>query len=347
MAAPATPRTAPVGRCPVCGATAADVLFTSPDRQHATPGTYTYCRCRSCRTVFQDPRVVPHDLGLCYPADYMPYAEEDPPAPAPRRLAGPRDALRRALQSHVRGEPLAGPWRVLAPLLAASRRLRELAFFSLLDELLPRAGHGRKGLDVGCGAGKLMATLGAVGWEMDGVEWNAEAAEVAAHATRGRVWAGDFREVDLPRGAYDLVLFNHVFEHLADPRGALGRAAELLRRDGRAVIVYPNPESFGARTFGPDWFPWEAPRHLVLPTRGALGRLAADLGWGSFHARTDARAAAYYLKNSRAYRARRPLEPEPQRPDRLLGHWERLLVALGLPRGEELVCVLAREGAAR
>jgi SAM-dependent methyltransferase len=320
-------------------------MFDLTDRLHATPGSFAYRRCRACGTVFQDPRVVPEDLALCYPPEYEPYAQSEAPNAGERPLAGGRDALRRNIQAHVRGEGLAGGWRVIAPVLAASRRLREQAFYSILDELLPR-GTGRRALDIGCGAGGLMATLGRVGWEVDGVEWDPQAATRAARATGRPVFAGDFKQTGIPLAAYDLVLFNHVFEHLADPRGALVRAAELLRPGGRALVVSPNPDSFGARAFGGNWFPWEAPRHLVLASVPALARLADELGFSGFRARTTARSAAYYLNNSRAYRDGRPLEPEPKRRDRLLGSWERLLVALGRPRGEELVCVLTKRGTA-
>jgi SAM-dependent methyltransferase len=330
----------------MCSAPDSTLLFDLTDRLHSTPGRFAYRRCRGCRTVFQDPRVVPEDLALCYPQEYEPYRSPAAAAAAPRSLSGARDALRRTIQAHVRGEALAGPWRLVAPLLSASRRLREQAFYSILDELLPRRGGDRRALDVGCGSGGLMATLARIGWQIDGIEWDAQAAARAARVTGRPVWTGDFREVDLPRGAYDLVLFNHVFEHLAAPRDAIARVAELLRPGGRVVIVSPNPDSFGAHAFGADWFPWEAPRHLVLPTIPALARLAEELGWSAFRARTTARSAAYYLNNSRAYRHARPLEPEPKRRDRLLGSWEGMLVALGRPRGEELVCVLRGPGKA-
>ena len=337
------PRTAPVGACPACGATAADAMFTLPDRLHSTPGRFGYRRCRGCRTVFQDPRVVAADLALCYPDDYLPHAPSSAAPAGARPMAGVRDALRGAIQARVRREPVAPRWRLAARLLAAIRPLREQAFYSLLDELHPHEGGGRRALDVGCGAGRVMGELGRAGWEVDGVEWDAAAAAAAARVTGRPVWAGDFREVDLPRGAYDLILLNHVFEHLADPRAALARIAELLAPGGRAVLVHPNPDSLGARRFQDCWFHWDPPRHLIFPTPAALSALAATPEWSRLHVRTTARSAPWVFNNSRAYRAGRSTDwSEPSRGDRLLGRWEAVLVAVGLPRGEEIVCTLRK-----
>jgi SAM-dependent methyltransferase len=338
------PRTAPVGACPACGSPASDEMFTLPDRLHSTPGTFVYRRCRGCRTVFQDPRVVAGDLELCYPDDYLPHAP--PPAAAaagPRSMSTLRDALRNVIQARVRNEPVPPRWRLSAPLLAASRRLREQAFYSLLDELHPRAGRGGRALDIGCGAGRLMTELGRTGWETDGVEWDSAAAAIAARTTGRPVWAGDFRAVDLPGEAYDLILLNHVFEHLADPRGALARIAQLLKPGGTAVLVYPNPDSLGARLFREYWFPWDPPRHLIFPTTAAVEALALRSDWSSVRVRTTARSAPYMFKNSRAYRAgRSPDWSEPSRGDHILALWERILVVVGLPRGEEIVCTFRK-----
>jgi SAM-dependent methyltransferase len=337
------PRTAPVGACPACGSPAADAMFSLPDRLHSTPGTFGYRRCRGCRTVFQDPRVLAADLELCYPDDYLPHAPPSAPSGDPRSMSGVRDTLRNVIQARVRREPVAPGWKLAAPLLAASRRLREQAFYSLLDELLPRAGRGQRALDIGCGAGKLMAELGRAGWQVDGVEWDAAAAATAARTTGRPVWAGDFRDVDLAPEGYDLILLNHVFEHLAEPRGALARIAGLLKPGGSAVLVYPNPDSLGARHFREYWFPWDPPRHLIFPTPGAVASLASPPDWSGVRVRTTARSAPYMFNNSRAYRAGRSTDwSPPSRGDRLLGLWEGFLVAMGLPRGEEIVCTLRK-----
>src|SRR5215471_12677634 len=304
----AKPRTAPVGRCPLCGALGAQILFQAPDRLHGVPGQYTYKRCTTCRTVFQDPRIVTDDLEICYPAKYYTHAICGQQMPLeesviPRRaFARARGALRRLIVGEVQGKHVPGVPGWVVRLLASRRLVRERAFFNHVpDELLPHAPDAVRALDIGCGSGALMRALNRVGWQVEGVEWDPTAAGGARQTSGQPVWTGDFRQIQLPLGAYDLVVLSHVFEHLDAPVPALIRIRELLAPAGRAVLRYPNPDSFGAKHFGSDWFPWEVPRHLVLPPGGALAKAAAGVGLKRIRLRTDSKYAAAYFAHSRAY----------------------------------------------
>ena len=42
--------------CPVCESPDSTSKFTIPDFLHGVPGAYTYVECRSCGTVYQNPR---------------------------------------------------------------------------------------------------------------------------------------------------------------------------------------------------------------------------------------------------------------------------------------------------
>lgn len=346
----AKPRTAPVGRCPLCGALGTHVLFQARDRLHGIPGEYTYKRCKTCRTVFQDPRIVNEDLGICYPGKYYTHAMQCPPSPATepvapgRALARARDALRRSIVAEVQGTHLPGASGWLGRLLASSSRLRERAFCNhVTDELLPRTPGALRALDVGCGSGALMAALNRVGWQVEGVEWDPAAANAARQASGQSVWTGDFRQIQLPLAAYGLIVLSHVFEHLDAPVPALRRIKELLAPAGRVVVRYPNSASFGARFFGGAWFPWEVPRHLVLPPGGALARAAVSVGLRPISLRTDSKHAAAYFAYSRAYKTgRRVIESGPDigHSDRIICALERLLNRIASNLGEEVVLVL-------
>jgi 2-polyprenyl-3-methyl-5-hydroxy-6-metoxy-1,4-benzoquinol methylase len=227
--------------------------------------------------------------------------------------------------------------------LARSRTLRERAFGgTLIDELLPWRAQPGRALDAGCGSGALMLSLASVGWEVEGVEWDSSAARVARESSGRPVWSGDFQAVGLPCGAYDLVVLHHVFEHLTDPLPALSRLAELLRPGGRAVLIYPNPESLGARLFTHAWFGWDVPRHFVLPPGDALAKYASSV-LVPVRLRTTARTAPWMFARSRNYRASRPYDFSP--PvwfDRFLSLLERVLVGAGCRVGEETILLLEK-----
>lgn len=282
----------------MCAAQDSRLLFQSPDHLHDVPGKFTYRRCCSCRTVFQDPRVVIEDIPLCYPDGYYTHASEDAGVgtqdergSAGRRLAWLRDGLRQAIVAAVR-EPRQQEWRSgFQGVLATIRGVRERAFFGLLDELIPRRAGVVRALDVGCGSGGLMVTLARAGWAVEGLELDPVAAGIARRTSVGKVTVGDLLTADLPEAAFHLVVLSHVFEHLDDPHGALRRIARLLAPGGKAVLIYPNPEGLGARLFQDLWAGWEPPRHLVIPPAEALGLAAVRNG---LQVASDRTASRYF-----------------------------------------------------
>jgi SAM-dependent methyltransferase len=91
-------------------------------------------------------------------------------------------------------------------------------------------------LEVGCGRGALAAAVTELGYDLTGVDRNADA--VAAARERGvRVIEGDVHDVS---GQYDVVLFTRSLHHAEDLDGILNHCATLLAPGGQLVI-----EEFG------------------------------------------------------------------------------------------------------
>ncbi|PSL52853.1 methyltransferase family protein [Saccharothrix carnea] len=87
-------------------------------------------------------------------------------------------------------------------------------------------------LEVGCGRGALAAALGELGYQVTGVDRDAEMA--AAARERGvRVVQADVREVS---GEYDVVLFTRSLHHAEDLAGVVDHAAGLVVPGGQVVI---------------------------------------------------------------------------------------------------------------
>ena len=104
-------------------------------------------------------------------------------------------------------------------------------------------GSGKRVLDVGCASGYLAEALSAAGNKVSGVELDPVAAE-AARPLLDRLVVGDIEQLDLVdefgAGAFDVVIFADVLEHLRDPVEVLRRARPLLAEGGYAVLSIPN-----------------------------------------------------------------------------------------------------------
>jgi len=346
----AVPRLATVGSCPICGMRDSDILFRSPDRLHGVAGEFTYRRCVSCRTVFQDPRVIAEDISLCYPDGYYTHSTGDVAVgtrgeeqASERRLRWLRNWMRKVIVGALL-QPRHVTWRgSLGTVLARTRGLRERAFFGLLDELIPRQTGAVRALDVGCGAGHLMVALARAGWAVEGLDPDPMAAEVARRTTGCGVTVGNLLTADLPAAAFDLVVLSHVLEHLDDPHAALRRLADLLVPAGRTVLIYPNPVGLGARLFQRLWTEWDPPRHLVMPPLSAICTAAHRNGLHPLSARTVTRSIRGFAGSRCARAGLTPTDAQACGGDKVLKNLSNLMVSLGLHVGEEIVVSFGRQ----
>lgn len=104
-------------------------------------------------------------------------------------------------------------------------------------------GSGVRVLDVGCAGGVLARALGSRGCRVWGIDRDLEAAEEARPYLEKLVVA-DLDDAPLTdhfeRGAFDVLVFGDVLEHLADPARVLRDALPLLTDEGRVVCSIPN-----------------------------------------------------------------------------------------------------------
>jgi SAM-dependent methyltransferase len=139
--------------------------------------------------------------------------------------------------------------------------------------LLPHLTPGRRLLDVGCGPGTLTVDLArtVAPGEVVGVDVAAPVVgEARGHATEAGVTnasflVGDFREMDLGRGSFDVVHAHQVLQHLRDPVGALAAMAGLAAPGG---IVAARDGDYSAFT----WWPAEPALERWLEVYLAVAR---------------------------------------------------------------------------
>ena len=142
---------------------------------------------------------------------------------------------------------------------------------------IPEPRGAKRLLDVGCGDGASLALLKHAGWDVWGVEMNAQAAARAAQAG-ARVFTGSFEEAPLPAESFDIIRMWHVLEHVDDPRVVIDKAVRLLAPGGELIIGVPNVNAFYRWLFGAAWAGWDLPRHLYhfspRTVRRCVGRSA-------------------------------------------------------------------------
>lgn len=228
--------------CPVCGSFDESELLRAPGEGGIE---FRLARCRTCETVFTNPRPDAPSIAQFYPADYAPYQ------PRARRKGGKLRGLRDRL--------FGCPERSLA-------------------ERIPVPPGGRL-LDYGCGSGKFAARMRERGWAVTGMDFSARATETARRAFGLNAIHGSLPHPGVPPASLDAITVREVLEHLHDPRAALRACFEALVPGGYLYASVPNLAGWGFRAFGPAWAALDLPRHLTHFTPATLGRLLAACGF--------------------------------------------------------------------
>ena len=144
-------------------------------------------------------------------------------------------------------------------------------------------------LDVGCSTGKVIYHLQQLGWQVAGMDINADAVAVALKNNLN-VTLGELEQCPYPRESFDVIHMGNVIEHVRSPRQTLLTAHSLLREGGLIVIKTPNADcGFAVSSLLLDKvlrFPWphsEAPHHLYEFTPNTLSMLLSETGFKVDH----------------------------------------------------------------
>jgi 2-polyprenyl-3-methyl-5-hydroxy-6-metoxy-1,4-benzoquinol methylase len=106
---------------------------------------------------------------------------------------------------------------------------------------------GRRVLDAACGVGYGSVILAEAGaQEVVGVDISEPALELARENGRDgvRFVAGDLHALDLPDGAFDVVVCFEAIEHVDDPGAVLDELARVLAPGGVLAVSSPNPRVY-------------------------------------------------------------------------------------------------------
>ena len=97
---------------------------------------------------------------------------------------------------------------------------------------------GARVLDAGCGTGRNLLEFAALG-PVTGVDAAPEAVDFCRRRGVGDVALGRLEQLDLPDGAFDLVLATDVLEHLRDDRAAMRELRRVAAPNARLLVTVP------------------------------------------------------------------------------------------------------------
>lgn len=344
-------RSLPRDRCYLCGGGARPLYSGLPDRLFGAGGTWTLVQCtsRACGLIWLNPMPLEEDIARAY-ENY--YTHEDRVRAQSSVLlqlyaAAKRGYLHRRYGYFPHAQSVAS--RLAGWLLYLHPGRRAVVDFSVM--WLQRKAGGRL-LDVGCGSGDFLHDMQALGWQVEGVDFDPAAASNAG-AKGVRVYAGSLASQHFPDESFDAITLSHFIEHVHEPQQLLEECRRILKPGGRLVMVTPNTESYGHRRYRDAWMHLDPPRHLHLFNCGTLECLTERAGLQVERVFTSLRDAYGMFLGSRAISraGRYDMLAAPALPLRLwarameLAEW--LILKARPSAGEEIVLIAGKRALQR
>jgi len=174
--------------------------------------------------------------------------------------------------------------------LPAYRRRAYRKFNELCKRVEQKIKPGRL-LEIGSSYGFFLDVARSRGWEIMGIELDAQACSFCQKVMDLKVYCGTLEQFTTEK-QFDMICMWHTLEHDSDCFITLRRVKDLLVENGLLVLTLPNVGSLASRFNGRHWEWAIPPAHIFYFNPGAIRQVLSDLGFReieTFTQRGDAR----------------------------------------------------------
>ncbi|KKQ95704.1 MAG: Methylase involved in ubiquinone/menaquinone biosynthesis [Candidatus Woesebacteria bacterium GW2011_GWB1_43_14] len=160
----------------------------------------------------------------------------------------------------------------------------EQLFRNIFHKRFDRVKRYKKGgrvLDIGASTGTMLQIFKFHGWDVWGVEPSNSAEGLSEKGIK--CTNSTFEKAKLPTNYFDVVIINHVLEHVENPVSFLEKVNEVLKKDGIVYVDVPNFDSLISMIRGKNWkylSPGEHLYHFTPKTlENTLKRAGFEIIW--------------------------------------------------------------------
>lgn len=231
-------------KCSICQNESGNSVVAVREMFYGTRESFNYLECHFCGCL----QLIdaPEDMSKYYPSTYHQVDQKSPPL---------RDQLKKsAINTAIKTQ------------IKLGRKIINTTTFPLsIFSNLPSETHltfNSKILEVGCGRGELLYWLQSLGFKkVLGVDPHvAEENKCAVQIIRDPI--SKIREDQ----TFDLIVFDHSFEHIKEEQDTLNDVRRLLTPTGTCLIRIPVKTDYIWSKYGVNWVQIDAPRHFYLHT---------------------------------------------------------------------------------
>ena len=279
--------------CKVCKNSANNKAYQIREMMLGFRDEFTYFECFECGCL--QIAEIPPNMEKYYPSDYLPWSSNRPCENFIRKFLRIRRDRYALFNAGFIGKLL--------------NKRYPRTYLCAIFSAIAKAGvnYESRILDVGCRSGELLYLLRDVGiCSLVGID-----PYIENKVVRGEINILKQTIQDLPDSQkFDLIVFNHSFEHMYNHVETLSKISDILAENGICLIRMPLKTERIWSLYGVEWVQIDAPRHFFIHTIRSINYLAKHAGlvikdvtfdsndfqfWGSEQYRSD---IPMYAENS-------------------------------------------------
>jgi len=242
--------------CKICGNIEGNKVFKIREMMFGFRDEFTYFECSKCGCL--QIAEIPSNMEKYYPSNYYSFQR------------GHSDNFIKKILKRKRDE------------YAIFKRdlLGKIVYKKYPDILLNMIGktkvnYNSRILDVGCGSGNLLYSLNEIGFkDLVGIDpfINEKINEKSIKILKKTIH--EISDIE----KFDLIIFNHSFEHIPDQLETLLKVCKILSNNGICLIRMPIKTEYIWDRYGINWVQIDAPRHFFIHTLKSFKLLTENSG---------------------------------------------------------------------
>lgn len=245
--------------CRICGNNNRNIPHIVKEMMYGSMEDFKYIECAECGCLQLED--IPADMSKYYPYEYYSFSTKDV------HLRQQSNFIKRTLE-YKRTHYIISQNDFVGYLVSIIKPPPPY----LLWMKKCNATFDSRILDIGCGAGHLLGKLRRAGFrDLTGIDIYIKRELI------NKNWISIYKkEIFEVNEKYDIIIFNHSFEHMSEPLKVLHKASKILNDKGELLIRIPTVTSEAWKRYGVNWVGIDAPRHLFIHSLKSINMLATE-----------------------------------------------------------------------
>jgi SAM-dependent methyltransferase len=242
--------------CTICNSNSNNKILKVREMYFGTRELFDYLECSNCGCL--QLLNLPKDYSLHYPKDYFTFQQK-------------HEGKIKSWLNRFRDRAAMGEESFLGNILF--KKFGEPTYVSRMKIIGVEFKDSI--LDVGCGKGMLLHKMKETGFNnVIGIDPFID--ETIIYNNGLKILNKNFEELE---GKFDLIMFNHSFEHMEKPLEVMKHSNNILNNNKYLLIRIPVADSYAFKHYQENWCSLDAPRHLFLHTKKSIELLAKESGF--------------------------------------------------------------------